>query len=135
MKTDSQTRKHVELNLTFAPSIDPRAIRAIANHIEVKLPKTPERSDADIATAALNALKLHLALESTDLQLVVRRGWIILSGHVSYGYQKAVAESSVCCLLGVRGVINNIEVRPKVRVADVKKKIQSAFQRQAATSA
>jgi osmotically-inducible protein OsmY len=165
MKTDSQIRQDVELELSFDPSVDDRAIsvkvanglvsllgtvphysnkraaedvtkrvagvRAIANDIEVKMPKPGERSDGDIGTAALNALKWHFALESTDLQVVVKQGWITLSGHVPFGYQKAVAESSVCCLLGVKGVINNIVVRPQVQVADVKKKIQSAFQRQA----
>jgi osmotically-inducible protein OsmY len=168
MKTDSQIRQDVELELSFDPSVDERAVnvkvadgtlsltgtvphysikraaeeaakrvagvRAIANDIEVKMPKAGERSDADIATAALNALKWHFELEYTDLQVVVQHGWVTLSGHVSFGHQKAEAESSVCKLLGVTGVTNHIVVRvasPKVERADIKKKIQSAFQRQA----
>lgn len=106
-------------------------VRAIANDIEVKVPSLGERPDPDIAAAAVNALTWHFALESTDIQAVVKQGWITLSGHVSYGYQKIVAEGSVRYLLGVKGVINNIEVRPEVKATDVKQKIQSAFQRQA----
>lgn len=110
-------------------------VRAIANDIEVKIPKPGERSDADIATAAANALKWHFALESSDIQPVVKQGWVTLSGHVSYGYQKTIAEGAVRYLLGVKGVFNDIEVRPEVQATDVKQKIQSAFQRQATLDA
>lgn len=110
-------------------------VRAIANDIEVKIPNSGERSDSDIAAAAVNALKWHFALESSDIQAVVKQGWITLSGHVSYGYQRTVAEGAVRYLLGVKGVINNIEVRSEVKATDVKQKIQSAFQRQASLDA
>ena len=110
-------------------------VLAIANDIEVKIPKPGERSDTEIASAAANALKWHFALESSDLKAVVKQGWITLSGHVSYGYQKTVAEGAVRYLLGVKGVFNDIEVRPEVKATDVKQKIQSAFQRQASLDA
>jgi osmotically-inducible protein OsmY len=110
-------------------------VRAIANDIEVKIPKPGERSDTDIATAAVNALKWHFALESSDVKVVVNQGWLTLSGHVPYGYQKTLAESAVRYLLGVRGVFNDIEVRSAVKATDVKQKIQSAFQRQASLDA
>lgn len=110
-------------------------VQAIANDIEVKIPKPGERSDTDIAAAAVNALKWHFALESSDVKAVVKQGWVTLSGHVSHGYQKTVAESAVRYLLGVKGVFNDIEVRPAVKATDVKQKIQSAFQRQASLDA
>jgi osmotically-inducible protein OsmY len=110
-------------------------VRAIANDIEVKIPKPSERSDSDIASAAANALKWHFALESSDIQPVVKQGWITLSGHVSYGYQKTIAEGAVRYLLGVKGVFNVIEVRPEVQATDIKQKIQCAFQRQASLDA
>jgi osmotically-inducible protein OsmY len=110
-------------------------VRAIANDIEVKIPKPGERSDSDIAAAAANAVKWHFVLESSDIQPVVKQGWITLSGHVSHGYQKTVAEGAVRYLLGVKGVFNDIEVRPAIKATDVKQKIQSAFERQASLDA
>ena len=110
-------------------------VRAIANDIEVKIPKPGERSDSDIASAAANALKWHFSLESSDIQPVVKQGWITLSGHVSYGYQKTIAEGAVRYLRGVKGVFNVIEVRPEVQATDIKQKIQCAFQRQASLDA
>ena len=90
-----------------------------------------ERTDTDIAAAAANALKWNSTIDSSGLQVVVRQGWITLSGHVEYGYQRNIAESAVRYLLGVTGVTNDIVVRPTVRPADVKQKIQKAFERQA----
>ena len=110
-------------------------VRAIANDIEVKLPNSGERIDSDIAAAAANALKWHFALESSAILVVVQHGWVTLSGHVSYGYQKIIAEDAVRYLLGVKGVFNEIEVRSDVKAKDVKEKIQSAFQRLASLDA
>ena len=81
------------------------------------------------------ALRWHFVLESCDIQPIVQQRWITLSGHVSYGYQKTVAEGTVRYLLGIKGVFNDIEVRPEVKATDVKQKIQSAFQRQASLDA
>jgi osmotically-inducible protein OsmY len=110
-------------------------VRAIANDIEVKLPNSGERLDTDIASAAANALKWHFALESSAILVVVKQGWVTLSGHVSYGYQTIIAEDAVRYLLGVKGVFNDIEVRSDVKAKDVKQMIQSAFQRQASLDA
>jgi osmotically-inducible protein OsmY len=110
-------------------------VRAIANDIEVKIPKPGERSDTDIAATAANALRWHFALESSDVKVVVKQGWITLSGHVLHGYQRAIAEGAVRYLLGVKGVYNDIEVRPAVKATDIEAKIQSAFQRHAALDA
>jgi osmotically-inducible protein OsmY len=110
-------------------------VRAIANDIEVKIPELGERSDAEIAAAAANALKWHFALESSDIKAVVKQGWVTLSGHVPYGHQKSIAEGAVRYLMGVKAVFNDIEVHPPVKATDVKSKIQSAFQRQASLDA
>ena len=110
-------------------------VRAIANDIEVKIPKPGERSDAEIAAAAANALKWHFSLESSDIKPVVKQGRVTLSGQVPYGYQKSIAEGAVRYLMGVKAVFDDIEVRPAVKATDVKGKIQSAFQRQASLDA
>ena len=106
-------------------------VRAIANELEVKLPKPGERSDLDLANAAANAVKWNVALGSCDVKVVVKHGWITLSGQVGHGYQKSMAESLVRYLMGVIGVTNEIIVKPSVKMVDVKQKIEDAFQRQA----
>lgn len=106
-------------------------VRAIANDISVNIPVPGKRSDTDIATAAANALKWNASLGQCDIDVVLSNGYVTLTGHVIYGYQVNVAEAAVRYLLGVTGVINNITIKTNVKMADVKKQIEAAFQRQA----
>ena len=106
-------------------------VRGIANDIEIVMPKAGERSDTDIANAAVNALKWHFATGSCDIKPVVVHGWVKLTGQVQYAYQRSIAESAVRYLAGVKAVTNDIVIKPQVRVGDVKQKIVAAFERQA----
>jgi osmotically-inducible protein OsmY len=106
-------------------------VRAIANEIQVKIPLAGERSDSDIAEAAANALRWHVATAGYEIKPVVTNGWVSLTGKVQWGFQKTSAETAVGHLLGVRGVANNILVNATVKAADVKQKIEDAFKRHA----
>lgn len=106
-------------------------VRATANDISVNIPLPGQRSDTDIATAAANAVKWNASLGECDIDIVVSKGCVILSGHVLYGYQVNVAEAAVRYLLGVTGVMNNLTIKTNVKMTDVKQKIEAAFQRQA----
>ena len=106
-------------------------VRAIANDITVDIPVPGKRSDTDIAIAAANALKWNASLAQCDIKAVVSNGCITLSGYAAYGYQVNVAEAAVRHLLGVTGILNDITIKPCVKMVDVKRKIEDAFQRQA----
>ncbi len=110
-------------------------VRAIANDIEVAIPKVGERSDTEIAQAAASALSWHFELGSCDIKPVVKDGWVTLAGQVRWGFQRTAAENAIRYLTGVKGVTNNIGVKPMVKVADVKQKIEDAFRRQAVLEA
>ena len=101
----------------------------MANDIQIKL--AGERTDADIAKAALNALQWNVALPADKISLTVSRGFVTLMGEVPWQYQKEEAERVIRHLLGVNGVINEIVVKPQVTPSDVKKKIQDALVRSA----
>lgn len=106
-------------------------VRAIANDITVDIPIPRKRSDTDIAIAAANALTWNASLGQCDIKVVVSNGCIGLSGQVAYGYQVNLAEAAVRHLLGVSGILNDITIKSSVEMADVKHKIEDAFQRQA----
>lgn len=95
-------------------------VRAIANELEVRIPRPGERSDRNIASAAANALKWNVSLGSSDVKAVLNHGWLTLSGQVECGYRKSVAGSGVRYLSGVAGITNEIAVQPSVKIADVK---------------
>jgi len=70
-------------------------VRAIANDLQVKMPRSGERSDTEIAQAAANALQWHVSMGGTQIKPVVRAGWVTLSGNVSWGFQRTSAENAV----------------------------------------
>lgn len=58
-----------------------------------------------------------------------------LEGEVEWQYQKAAAENAMRYLMGIKGVTNDIAIKPKVSSADVKAKIEAAFERLAQVDA
>ncbi|MEU7586152.1 BON domain-containing protein [Micromonospora sp. NPDC049230] len=89
-----------------------RGVRAVADTIEVRLPGTPGRTDAEIAIAASRALEWDSSLPAERLDVTVANGWLTVRGVVEFGWQRRAAEGEVRRLAGVRGIGNLIEVRP-----------------------
>lgn len=110
-------------------------VRAIANDIEIKLGTASERPDKEVAEAAANALRSNVSVPASNIKVIVNNGWITLEGKVSFWHQKNAAENAVRSLWGVKGISNNIELKPDVKVGDVKSKIQQAFHRHATLDA
>lgn len=108
-------------------------VRAIAEDLAVHLPGRYERTDTDIAKAALSALEWDVEVPDERIRVVARNGWVTLEGDVAWFYQKASAERAVRNLAGVTGVTNLIEVRPGTRAsaAEVQATIQAALRRNA----
>ena len=106
-------------------------VLGMADEIEVRLRGSGERTDADIAAAALNALKWKYFIPHDRIKAVVEKGWVTLDGEVEWQYQKNSAEETVHDLLGVKGVLNRISIKPRVSPEDVKRKIEAALERNA----
>jgi osmotically-inducible protein OsmY len=108
-----------------------RGVKAVANDIEVRLPGSAERTDADLAKAVLNALQWEADIPAGKLDVTVSKGWVTLKGEVEYGFQKRLAERAVERLAGVKGVTNLIMVKPQVLPTDLKERIEKALVRNA----
>ncbi|WP_319459532.1 BON domain-containing protein [Micromonospora sp. RTP1Z1] len=89
-----------------------RGVRAVASEIEVRLPGTDERTDAEIAIAASRALEWDSFVPAERLDVTVANGWMMLRGEVEYGFERRTAERELRRLRGVRGITNLVEVRP-----------------------
>ncbi len=110
-------------------------VKAVVNDIEVRLPGYAERTDADLATAVLNALRWDAGIPAGKLEVTVSQGWVTLKGEVEYGFQKRGAERAIRHLSGIRGVTNLIAVRPTVLPTDLKRSIEKELVRNAETDA
>jgi osmotically-inducible protein OsmY len=112
-----------------------RGVLAVANDIEVRLPISAERNDADIAAAAVRALEWDAFVPIDKIEVTVSKGWITLKGEVEWQYQKQDAERVVRRLSGVKGVTNMITVKPRVTPSELQEKIEAALVRSAKTDA
>ena len=108
-----------------------RGVKAVANDIEVRLPSSSERTDADIAAAAIRALEWDALIPGEKVQVTVSQGWVTLRGDVEWQFQKEEAERVVRRLSGVRGVTNLTVVKPRVTPMELKQRIEQAIVRNA----
>ena len=109
-------------------------VKAIAEEIEVSLTGVHKRSDTSIAEAVANALKWHVWVPD-NVQATVENGWVTLTGGVRWGYERSSAEDAVSFLSGVRGVSNDVTLKPAVQPASVKDAIEKALERNAEVDA
>ncbi len=110
-------------------------VKAIANDLAVHLPSGFERTDTEIAQAAVMALKWNTMIPSDRVTVAVANGWITLGGALDWHYQKDAAARAIRDLTGVKGVVSHIVVKPHVQTADVGDKIEAAFRRSAEVDA
>jgi osmotically-inducible protein OsmY len=110
-------------------------VKALAVEMDVHLPSSSQRSDADIARSARNALDWMTTPLSDKVRIMVEKGCITLSGEVDWHYQKVAAAVAVRFLLGVTGVANLILIKPSVKLSAVQSDIETALVRRAKSDA
>jgi len=106
-------------------------VKAVVNEMTVRLPYSSERTDEDIAQAALSSLKWSVLIPADRVKVRVSKAWVTLEGALDWQFQKAAAEKAVRKLYGVLGVTNLLEVRAKPSTAQVNAEIEAALRRSA----
>ena len=112
-----------------------KAVKGIAEEIEVRLIGQKGTADDEIARRAVDAVTWNVSIPRDKVQVKVQDGWITLTGKVEWQYQKNAAAEAVRGLAGVVGVANQIEITPRASVPDVKKRIEDALKRDAEVEA
>ena len=108
-----------------------KGVSAIAEDINVRLGLDDERTDTEIAEAALDALKWNVNVPDNKIKIKVENGWVMLEGDADWQYQKDAAANAVRDIAGVKGISNLIMLSPKADVSVVEKNIRRALQRSA----
>jgi osmotically-inducible protein OsmY len=106
-----------------------KGVVAVANDLLVH-PAGARRDDSDIAKAVTDALRWNMTVPS-GIQAVVTQGWVKLAGTVDWDFQRRAAYDTVRPIEGVRGVVNDITLKPRATPSEVKQRIESAFRRSA----
>jgi osmotically-inducible protein OsmY len=89
-----------------------------------------EAGDAEIAAAVATSLKWHVWVP-TDIRVAVENGWVRLIGEVKWEFQRNAAENGVRYTAGVKGVSNEITIKPAVPPIGVQDAIEKALMRNA----
>jgi osmotically-inducible protein OsmY len=110
-------------------------VLGVANDLEVRLPSVDERPDPEIARDAIARIKSELPYAWEKIRVIVKNGWLALEGEVEWNYQRERAEEAVRRVRGVKGIINSIEVKPRVAPMEIRRKIEEALRRAAEVDA
>jgi osmotically-inducible protein OsmY len=106
-------------------------VRAVAVELDVIPMGVHRRSDTEIATAIEHVLAWNTAVPKDQVQVIVEKGWVTLSGEVEQNFQRMAAERMIRPLKGVVGITDKIRLKPTAVPSDLSLRIQSALMRQA----
>jgi len=106
-------------------------VKGLAVKLEVALLPEYERSDEDVARAVERALEWNARVPANAIRVTVEDGHVTLAGDVAWGYQREAAERAVRELHGVRGLTNQVHVKPAVPPERVAQRIHAALARRA----
>lgn len=106
-------------------------VQAFVIELEVRLAPQHQRSDADIAASAAEALKWNTLVPLDVVRLTVDRGRVTLRGEVEWDYQRRGTEKALRPLMGVVGINNEITLRAGTATAELAHRIDEALTRQA----
>ena len=105
-------------------------VTGVHNLLEVALPESDYRDDVKLATAANNALAQNVTVPA-GVEATAEDGNIDLTGTVSFGTERAAAETAVSGLVGVRNVLNDIDIAYAADPVDVDLHVREALDRSA----
>lgn len=106
-------------------------VKGVAEDIEVNIGPGHKKTDAELAQAALNALKWNVLVPDDKIKVKVENSWVTAEGTVDWVYQQNAVRDALSNITGIKGLSNLVKIQPKVNAADVKKNIASAFERSA----
>lgn len=91
-----------------------KGVRAVADHLDVSTFFDHVTTDEEIAERAAAILEWDATLPPGAVTVTVRGGWLHLDGRVDWQFQRKSAEENIRKLEGLRGVVNLIEVGPRL---------------------
>lgn len=104
-------------------------VKAIAVEMDVNLPGLSKRTDAEIGLTAANVLSWATSLPKDAVKISVQDGWVTLSGELESEYQKSAAKQALRSLMGVRGVSDQIALKPGISADSMKADIEGGLMR------
>jgi len=106
-------------------------VKVVVNELEVGPPPADRRTDEEIARSVAITLASNTSVPPDRIKAQVSQGWVTLEGTVDWYYQREAAGRAVHFLRGVKGVTNNIVIKPAKTADVVKAQTEAALKRSA----
>ena len=87
-------------------------VMVVADELDVYLSDSHNWDDDDLARSTANAIRWNANVPDRCVRVSVKNGWVTLEGDVCWQYEKSAAEKAVLRQRGLRGVSNEIVVKP-----------------------
>lgn len=104
-------------------------VKAVVNQITIDRPGRPESPDETIAGRVYARLSAIPSVPLDRIRIIVEDGVVTLRGDLDWQYQRDAIESSLRPLHCIRVLLNEIEIRPQVKVAAVRRRVRDALVR------
>lgn len=108
-----------------------KGVRAVAEDLQVRYDWQPKTSDSQIAKRVADILAWDPLVPRERINVTVEDGVVKLTGKVDWNYQRDLAAEDTAKITGVVRIDNWVEVVPPIATADVRHRIEQAFERQA----
>ena len=105
-------------------------VTSVCNHLAVRPAISGHTEDCEVCTAVLHALMLNSAIPAT-VDAKVADGVVHLTGTATWHWQRDEAECACAAVVGVLGVVNDIELIPAPPDTDIQQAVMAAFRRHA----
>lgn len=110
-------------------------VKSVIEKLDVRLPTAISKTDSEIEDAVINELKWHSSVMEDKIKVKVNNGIVTLDGDVEWDFQRTAIRNSIENITGVKGIVNNLKVVPKLTASEIKQKINAAFHRNATIDA
>lgn len=105
-------------------------VKAVIEEIKVQSScNCTTKTDSEIATEVLNALKSNWEIPNEKIQVKVENGWVTLGGEVDWYYQKEAAKKATTNLINVKWITNDITIKSETVAKVEKEDVENAFKR------
>jgi osmotically-inducible protein OsmY len=107
-------------------------VRAVADELQVRLPKPAERNDTEIAEAIARQGRNNMLIPQS-VRAEVKNGAVTLRGEVEWAFQREEAVQAIRHLAGVVSVKDDITVQPheSAESGEIKEGVEDAIERRA----
>lgn len=110
-----------------------KGVKAVVQKMDIHCNTDPP-TDEDLARRAADLIRWDTVVPDS-VHVSVTNGVVTLTGQVGWHYERTSAERCLRFLHGLKGVANQITVKPVAQPAEIRMKIIEALQRNAAVEA